>query len=167
MSSDELWVLALNAAILGVPFALSWTWGSAPERVIASAFVGAMVADVAYHAVLNPWTVYETVDLGHLAIGLVMMGILGFVALRANRFYPLWIASLQILVVLSHFAREVSAGVAELAYAVLTYAPYVFQIVILTAGIFAHRRRVRRSGIYPSWRGSSEPSEATGPMPGS
>ena len=154
MSSSELWVLLANLVVLGVPFSLAWAWGAGPERISASTFLAAMAADVLYHWAVGRRTIYESVDLGHLVIGVSVLAVLFFVALKANRFYPLWLSSLQMLVVLSHFAREASTRVAELAYAILTYGPYFLQIVILTCGIVLHRLRVRRGDPCPSWRGS-------------
>src|SRR5690606_25730365 len=115
--------------------ALAWLWGRAPERIIASTFAAAMGVDIVYHWAAGRPTIYEAVDLGHLAVGLAVLSVLFFVALKANRLYPLWLSSLQMLVVLSHFAREVSDRVADVAYLLLTYGPYTLQIIILSGGI--------------------------------
>jgi hypothetical protein len=155
MAISEDWLWFLNSLVFGLPFLAALSWGAAPERICAGAFVFNILADRLYHELVGRSTVYETVDLGHLIIGLVMLAAFFGVAFWANRTYPLWVAALQILVVLSHFAREASAGVGPLAYATLTYGPSILQISIVVLGLSLHHRRVRTTGPYPSWRSSS------------
>jgi hypothetical protein len=99
-------------------------------------------------------TLYGSVDLGHLVIGVSTAVVLVAVALHSNRIYPLWLSAFQGLVIISHFTREASARISFLAYALLTYGPSILQIAILSCGIVLHARRVSRHGKYPSWRDS-------------
>jgi hypothetical protein len=148
------WVWFANFVVVFGSIGAAWRWGAGPERLCATAFLFTVAADRLYHLVVGRGTYYEAVDLGHLVIGLVTGAILFAVAYWANRIYPLALTALQLLVLLSHFTREASETVGILAYATITYAPFVLQIAILAFGILLHRRRVRRSGPYPSWRSS-------------
>lgn len=152
MTIDWLWIL--NAALVGLPMLAAWRWGAAPERICATVFVGNLVVDRLYHLAVGRGTLYRSVDLGHLAIGVATIIVLASVALKANRLYPLWLSAFQGLVIISHFTREASAKISFLAYALLTYGPSLFQIAILVCGIALHARRVNRYGSYPSWRSS-------------
>lgn len=149
---DWLWVF--NTALVGLPMLAAWRWGAAPERICAAVFVANLVVDRLYHMAVGRGTIYMSVDIGHLAIGVTTIFVLVGVALRANRMYPLWLSAFQGLVIISHFTREASARVSVLAYALLTYGPSLFQIAILVLGIALHARRVKRYGKYPSWRSS-------------
>ena len=151
-----LWLI--NAAVVASLMLAAWRWGDAPERICAAVFVFNLVADRAYHAAVGRGTIYLSVDLGHLVIGIASAAALIGVALWANRTYPLWLSAFQGLVVVSHFAREASETVGVLAYALLTYAPSILQIAILALGIALHRRRTRMHGRLPAWRRSSSRS---------
>jgi hypothetical protein len=159
------WVWLLNTALVGLPMLAAWRWGAAPERLCAAVFVANLIVDRVYHLVVARGTFYETVDLGHLVIGISTAAVLLGVALRANRIYPLWLTAFQGLVIISHFTREASARISVLAYALLTYGPSIFQIAILTCGVVFHARRMNRYGSYPSWRNSCShsPGEVHGP----
>jgi hypothetical protein len=152
------WVWMLNSALVGLPMLAAWRWGAAPERICAAVFVANLVVDRLYHLVAGRGTIYLYVDIGHLAIGIATAVVLVRVALTANRIYPLWLSAFQGLVIISHFTREASAKVSVPAYALLTYGPSIFQIVILSFGIALHARRLNRYGRYPSWRNSSSRS---------
>ena len=154
MSASQLWVLAANAAVLGIPVALAWIWGRSPEKIVASTFVAAMLVDV-FTTGRSAGGLSTTLSIsGISSSGRPYMAVLFFVALKANRFYPIWLSSFQIVVVLSHFTRGVSAREAPLAYALLTYGPYVFQIIILTFGIALHRAppaSIRSVSLLADW----------------
>jgi hypothetical protein len=141
-----------NGVIAASLMAAAWRWGGAPERWSAASLVFMVIADRFYHLIAGRGTIYLSVDVGHLAIDAAAAAILIGVALWANRIYPLWLAAFQSLAVVAHFAREASASVAAMAYAILSYAPTLFMIVILASAIWLHARRVRRHGSYPAWR---------------
>jgi hypothetical protein len=146
-----------NFTVVGLLMFSALRWGAAPERWCAAVFVLMAIVDRLYHLLVGRATIYTSVDLGHLLIDAAAAIALVWVALWANRIYPLWLAAFQGLAVVSHFTREASAAIGKLAYAFLSYAPSLFQIAILALGIGLHARRVRRGGMYPSWRSSSNP----------
>jgi hypothetical protein len=141
-----------NGVIAGSLTLAAWRWGAAPERWCAASLLFMVIADRVYHLIADRGTIYLSVDVGHLAIDLTAAAILIGVALWANRIYPLWLAAFQSLAVLAHFTREASTSVAAMAYAILSYAPTVFLIVILASAIWLHTRRIRRHGPYRDWR---------------
>jgi hypothetical protein len=146
------WVWLFNTVLVGLPMFAAWRWGATPERICAAVFVANLVVDRLYHLAVGRGTIYASVDLGHLVIGVSTAVALVTVALHANRIYPLWLSAFQGLVIISHFTREASARISVLAYALLTYGPSIFQIVVLLSAIALHARRVKRYGKYPSWR---------------
>ena len=148
----------LSVAILGVA---ALRWGGSPERICAAALLAMNVADRIYHALVGRGTIYGSVDIGHLVIDMLVAAVFIGVALKANRVYPLWLSAFQLVSVVSHFAREESRKIAELAYFLMNYVPYYALLLILAGGIWRHAMRTRRHGPYRSWRISSSRSPAT------
>jgi hypothetical protein len=141
----------------------AWRWGAGPERILAGILVWFQAADAVNHALASSagwFTIYS----GHFVIDAVAAVVAVAVALQANRIYTLWFAAFQLLALFAQIARDLTTGVAQLAYEVLYIGPSYFQILLLAGGIWLHQRRVRRFGPYRSWRSSSRPSLAT--MPG-
>lgn len=152
-----IWNISFIVMLLLVGAA--WRWGAAPERICTCGmflFFGPI--DFAYHAILSRGSFYATLDLGHFAIDLAVATVFFAVALQANRVYPLWLTALQLLTLLGHFSRQVSEAIGQLAYALLSYSPFILQVTTLAVAIFLHARRVRRYGSYPSWRSFSSRS---------
>src|SRR3546814_11555383 len=102
------------------------------------------VADRIYHALVGRGTIYGSVDIGHLIIDMLVAAVFIGVALKANRVYPLWLSAFQLVSVVSHFAREESRKIAELAYFLMNYVPYYALLLILAGGIWRHAVRTRR-----------------------
>lgn len=157
------WTWIFNIVTMLLILAAAFRWGTGPERICAAVIAAQNVGDRIYHLVVGRGTIYASVDIGHLISDVLAAGIFIGVALRANRVYPLWISAFQLVCVISHFVREVDGGVGIMSYAVLTYAPYNFILLILAGGIWTHARRVKRYGPYRSWRTSSSPSLAASP----
>lgn len=144
-------------------FLLAWRRGDAPERVLAGIMLGMVVVDRIYH--LGRGTdllVYHGVDVVHLAIDTSSLLGIGYVALHANRFYPLWIGGAQIIAFSSHFYRLGLVEIQTTAYQVMSIIPSYVQLLAMALGLACHMRRQKRRGNYPSWRSYSAPSSARG-----
>lgn len=144
----------IQLSLMATVLALAWLRGGAPERA-AAAVVGSMfLLDPAYHAIWGQETLYHRVNPGHLVIDLWLLLGLSAVALRANRIWPLWLVSVQILAVIGHLLRFLSAQVDPLVYALFTRDTSYLQIALLFVGIWLYRRRVREDPRYRPWRTS-------------
>ena len=87
------------------------------------------------------------------------------IALRADRFWPLWVAAFLGLGVLGHLGKLAGPDVFRWAYAVvLTIWSYPI-LALIALGTFLHQRRLRRNGADRSWTSSSVPSDPA-PPPG-
>ena len=137
--------------------------GAGPERWSAAVFIGMFVLDRLYHVILGQGARYGTMDLGHFCIDLIATIAFVAIALRANRIYPLCLAALQIIAVISHVIRAISVAVAGGAYSILMIAPSYLQIAVFGAGLCLHLRRSQKFRHYPSWLVSSPPSQAHAP----
>jgi hypothetical protein len=130
--------------------AAQWRGGT-PERMIAWLLALSYLSDEAYHLLTGPST-FQYVDPGHLVIDSAVLAGLLWISLRANRFWPLPVCSLELIAVTAHFA--VLAGVPGIrgVYWAMTVVPGWIQYPIILIGILAHNRRFVRIGHYRDWR---------------
>lgn len=126
--------------------------GSGPERASGGLLLGMVAVHMAFRDVLDFDSVYLTLDPVNFLID--TMGLVGFtvIALKANRFYPLVLASAQLVAFMGHFVRIMVEPVSSLAYYLLTAMPFWFQIFILAGGIARHIYRTTYIGSYRDWR---------------
>lgn len=126
--------------------------GGQPEKACAATFIGLIVADRLYHALISRSFQLETVDLWHFGLDMAVLALLVPIALKANRVYPMALAAFQIIAVNAHVARDTFTQITPLAYYVMYVVPSYAQLVILACGIWAHIDRVKRFGPYRDWR---------------
>lgn len=137
----------VSALTLVVAYAM-WR-GGAPERGGALVFI--VMAVLQYTGRLFFDRVFETVDLLSFSVDLFAFASFTFIALQANRRWPLFLAAMQLLSCVSHFGREVSGKVEPLVYATLKARPTIAALVILLIGTLVHRARVKRGVQIASW----------------
>lgn len=126
--------------------------GGGPERWAASVVIAMVVLDPAVH-IFTPLE-YATLDPGHLVIDLA--GWIGFlaIALRANRFWPLCVVSLQTISLVAHSARLLDMTIHPKAYMIMQIATSYPLLVLLLIGTYCHQQRLKAKGIDRSWRNS-------------
>lgn len=124
--------------------------GGKPERLIATLLVVASVLTVVCRA--NVSIRYSSIDLGVVLIDAILLVGLSIVAVRADRVWPIPLASLQSIVVLGHFCKLVNPELWRLGYALMTTAPAYPAVMLLIVGIYRHDRRTLRAVL-----GSSSP----------
>jgi hypothetical protein len=121
----------------------AWIRGGGDERLVAATCLGGTLATM---LVISPLSHrYSGVE-GRLMF--VDLGVLaGFitVALRSNRFWPLWVAGLQLTTSLGHILKGIDPDLLPRAYgAALQFWSYPI-LVILAVGTFRANRRLSRS----------------------
>lgn len=140
------------AAALPLLAVLAAFWrGGDPERIGSIIIAGWILLDLAYHAVFGP-SGFVTVDPVHVALDGAELVAISWVALRANRVWPLWAAAAQLICVSGHLAALIEPGGMRRAYWGITQVPQYIQLLALAAGIVSHIRRTRKVGRYRSWR---------------
>ena len=130
----------------------AWFRGDAPERLATLVLPGMIALDIVNQLTLARNTAFETVEIGDLAIDGLALIAFAALAIMANRIYPLWLLGAQLIAVMMHFVRDISAGMEGGVYFILTRAPSYIQMVALLAGVYCHRRRIARYGSYRPWR---------------
>lgn len=125
--------------------------GGPPEKIAAAIIIAWIVADIGYHLVYGP-SGFETVDPVHIVLDGAELIAISWLALCANRVWPLWAAAAQLICVAGHLAAYIEPGGMRLAYWAMTQIPPFVQLIALIAGAGAHAARLRRVGSYRSWR---------------
>lgn len=114
--------------------------GQAEERIAAGACLGATLITVLNIA--PPALRYRALDPGQLAIDGAMLFIFVAIALRSHRFWPLWVAGLQLTMSFSHFMKAIDSDLIPRVYAAAAvFWSYPILIIILIGTWRAHRRR--------------------------
>ena len=141
----------LTEAALLLLLALAIRRGGQPEKWIASTiplsfFLGAIL--IAARGPEEFWAfdpLLFVIDAGIFGVEL-------WVALRANRWWPLCATALQLIVLIGHIAKALQIRGLPQVYWGMTTLPLYLQLGVLLAGIYAHAGRVAARGPYPDWR---------------
>jgi hypothetical protein len=141
--------LTLAYAILVIFFALRR--GDRPEKLVGLVLLTSMLVDVLNHALFAP-PQFVTVDPGHLVIDSSTLVALLWIALKANRGWPLWVCAAQNIVILGHVGKLFEMRAVFRGYWAMTQVPILLQLAFLAVGTLAHVSRARRIGPYHSWR---------------
>lgn len=130
--------------------------GGTPERIGATIFLAAALLSL---AVAEPQgSRFDSVELGVLMVDLAVLAGFMMLALKANRFWPIWMSGMQAVQVLSHFAIAANATVIPWAYWNAQTLWSYPMLGLLAAAAAWHQTRLRTLGADPSWRRSSRPS---------
>jgi hypothetical protein len=115
------------------------------EQLSALIFIAATVASVVARSALNEN--YSAVARSDLAIDLLVLIALVAIALRSDRFWPLWVAGLQLTISLSHVLKAIQPDLLPLAYAAAErFWSYPTLIILFIGAWRQHQRRISEQG---------------------
>jgi hypothetical protein len=122
--------------------------GGAPERMTG----WLLIAAAAMTWIVPPWHVsYFDPEAGIFAIDVLLLLALVVIALKADRFWPLVMAAMQLDSIAAHILKVFDADLIPITYALMiTVWAYPMQF-ILVAGTIRHRSRLQRFGADRSW----------------
>lgn len=136
--------------ILAVTCGYALWRGRSHERIAATV---CLLASVATRFVIPPVAQrYTGIETGLLMIDAVVLAVFIAIALRSERFWPLWVAGLQLTMSLSHLMKAVDVSLLPRAYAaaaVFWSYPILF---ILAMGTWRGQRRAQRQQQPPPQR---------------
>jgi hypothetical protein len=127
--------------------------GGPPERIGAAIFAAAYILSLI--AAANGGARYEWVEVGVFAVDVAMLLALLALALRANRFWTLWVTALQIIGTAGHAVKLADPELVRSGYAIALALWSYPMWLLLVIGTWNHRRRLARNGADPSWSSSS------------
>lgn len=122
--------------------------GGQPEKIVAIVLTSGcfLTTGAASHS-----GGFQSVESGILAVDLICLVGLVAIALRADRFWPLWMAAFQLIGTAGHAVRLVDATIVPTTYAFMLAIWAYPMIVLLIAGTWRHRKRLARFGFDRSW----------------
>ena len=122
--------------------AYAWLRGGWDERIIAATCLAGTVATMLAVSPLHRR--YSGVEDGLLLVDLAVLAGFVTVALRSKRFWPLWVAGLQLTTFIGHVLKGIDQDLLPRAYgAALQFWSYPILIIVLV-GTYRHHRRLQQ-----------------------
>jgi hypothetical protein len=119
--------------------------GNRDERL---AGIACITASVVTKFVISPiGNRYNDIETGLLLVDLAMLAIFIFIALKTDRFWPLWVAGLQLTMTMAHLLKAIELDLLPKAYAAA--AIFWSYPILLILGI-ATWRGTRRARPVPA-----------------
>ena len=127
------------------------SWRGAPTR---SAAAICLIATLATRLVLSPLTSrHSSVEAGVFLVDLLALAGFTAIALRTDRFWPLWVAGLQLTTILAHLCKAAQFELIPQVYAVAArFWVYPIFLIIVIGSWRSHqcRRQDQFRAAYPS-----------------
>jgi len=123
--------------------------GGAPERITGWLLLAATVlTPLAAHGLSMR---YVQAEVGIFVVDLALLAALVVVALKADRFWPLVLAAMQLDTTAVHILKMVDADLIRITYALMIAMwSYPMQIILAVATV-RHRRRLAQFGEDRAW----------------
>ena len=129
-------------AILFLVSAFAFLRGRADERVAAATCI---LATFATNIVYSPKGSYVGVEFGVFLVDCAAFAAFTFLALRSDRFWPLWLAGLQLTTVVAHGLKAVQLDLMPQAYAAAArFWVYPIFLIIVVGTWRGHQRRMEQ-----------------------
>jgi hypothetical protein len=117
--------------------------GGRDERLVALISLVATIVSIAVRPLHER---YFSVNSGELIVDVLVLGAFVAVALVSDRFWPLWVAGLQLITSFGHFLKAVEPDLLPHAYAAsVRFWSYPLLLILLIGAWRAHRRRQRQT----------------------
>jgi hypothetical protein len=152
-------------AILALCCGYAGLKGAVPEKIGAAIFTIASVLSTAL--VSDRGVRFGSLEAGVFAVDVAVLLALLALALRAERFWPLWALALHLIETAGHTVKLVDPLVIPRAYAFVLALWSYPMLLLLVAGTWNHQRRLAKFGVDKSWSSFSDRSgmrPPTGPI---
>jgi hypothetical protein len=133
----------LQALLVLVVFIAAWRTGGKPERYVASIYL-AMLVIASVHVVVLPPVGPNSIVVFHQVRALLDFGALVAVvtvALRYDRWWTLWVGSVQFIAVMAHVLRAMDMPIPPIAHAVMERWPVWMAVFLTGLGTIRHYQR--------------------------
>lgn len=116
--------------------------GRTDARIVGLVFLVGNFATLALRTSLGGG--YSSVETGIFAVDVACFGAFTYAALISDRFWPLWVAGLQLTTSFGHILKALDSSLVPLAYAAaLRFWGYPI-LIILVIGVWRSQQRLRR-----------------------
>lgn len=142
-------------SLLFVCWAYALAKGAGPERIGASIIgVGSILTVL---VASGPTNRFASVEVGIFLVDVACLIAFLALALRAERYWPLWIAGLQLIGTAGHAVKLVDPEIIRRAYwFILGFWSYPM-LLLIVLGTWRHQQRLVKFGIDKSWSSFSVP----------
>jgi len=110
------------------------------KQVVAILVLGVIATEL---VLPPPRERFDTIELELLLVDLAVLGGFVWVALRSSRFWPLWVAGLQLTTILGHLLKAANESLFAKAYAASLVFWFYPMLLILVIGTWRVNRRKR------------------------
>ena len=128
--------------------------GAQPERFVAVIFLAAVPAGAAAYSTGLRW---RGIEMGLFGVDMTMLVLLLIIAMKANRYWPIAMAAMQVFQVVGHLLKLADPRMLPLLYWISNVVWAYPMLILLLLGTVRHHNRVKRLGPEPSWSNSSPP----------
>lgn len=128
------WLIALGFLVL------AFAWGGFAERYAAGTMTIAAVATPAVGDLFN--THWHSPQPGVLAVDVLLLLGLGWLALTSRRYWPMTLVCFQLLAVLTHPALWIDPFILPFGYALMQGFWAYPMMAVVVIGAWRHRRRL-------------------------
>jgi len=142
-------VIGFQLVLVGVCFYAFWRGGT-PERLAGLAGLVAAAATIIVN--LRTEAGSERLEVEVLIVDLVLLVFLVWLAVKANRFWPLWMTAAHGIAIAVHLAKAATPEIDWPVYTFFSKGSALAVLAILWLGTLRHRRRLRTHGSDPPWR---------------
>lgn len=154
-SGQVVIVILVFCAIQGAVSAYAIFGGGTPERIMGGMLLAATAAGLALEHPAG-FDFYQ-VAIATLMVDSVLLAGMVAVALKANRYWTLWIAGIHATTLATHLVKLLNPQLLPAVYH-LTAAISSFPVMcILVTATVRHRARARQHGTDPSWSDYFDP----------
>jgi hypothetical protein len=132
-----------QSLLIVVVFVAAWRVGGKPERYVASIYLAMLFASTANALSSSALAAADYSQVKHLHFlldGLALAGVI-FIALRYDRWWTLWVGSVQLIAVMAHLLRMLDFPMPPIAYAVMERWPVWLAVIFTGLGTLFHKRR--------------------------
>lgn len=118
--------------------------GKEDERLAAAICI---FATIATRLVLSPLTSrYSDIEVGVFLVDLLALAGFTAIALRTDRFWPLWVAGLQLTTIVAHLLKAIQFDLVPHAYAAAArFWVYPIFLIIVIGTWRSHRRQLQEA----------------------
>ena len=133
LSPFTYWMLLLAVT------ACAFVWGKVDERMAAAICIVATIATKLVHTPLS--SRFTHVEVGVMIVDLATLVGFTVIALRSERFWPLWVAGLQLTTIIAHIFKVVDLELVPKVYAAASrFWVYPIFLIIVVGTWRSHQR---------------------------
>lgn len=138
LSPLQYWIVLLIVS------AYAFARGRMDERSAAAICIAATVATRLVHSPISDR--FSDVEVGLLMVDLLTLAGFTAIALRSDRFWPLWVAGLQLTTIVAHLLKAIEVDLLPHAYAAAArFWVYPIFLIIIVGTWRSHQRRLSDS----------------------